>query len=126
MTTKQTRNRATRKATRTLFGQDLMAAMQEVVAIERGTAKPARVIRVPLTARKTTASPAPHFDAAHIKHVRAKLKLSQPVFAKALNVSSGTVRAWEQGVTTPSGPALRLLEIAEREPRVVLGAVHAR
>lgn len=126
MTTKQTRKRSTRKTARPSFGRDLIEAMQEVVAIERGTATPARVIKVPLTARKATAAPAPDFDAAHIRQVRAKLKLSQPVFAKALNVSSGTVRAWEQGATTPSGPALRLLEIAEREPRVVLGAVHAR
>ena len=121
MTTKQTWKQAP-----TSFGQNLIEAMQEVVAIERGRAKPARVIRVPLTARKATATPAPQFDAVHIKQVRAKLKLSQPVFARALNVSPGTVRAWEQGATTPSGLALRLLEIAEREPRVVLGSVQVR
>ena len=126
MTTKRTRKRSTEKAVGVSFGRDLIDAMQEVVAIERGKATPARVIKVSLTARKATATPAPHFNAAHVKHVRSKLKLSQPVFAKALNVSPGTVRAWEQGATTPSGPALRLLEIAEREPRVVLGAVHVR
>jgi putative transcriptional regulator len=102
------------------FVQNLLETMEEVVAIERGRAKSAQVIRVSLTTRKTTAMPAPHFDAMHIKQVRTKLKLSQPVFARALNVNPGTVRASEQGATTPSDPALRLLKIAERDPRVVL------
>ena len=67
MTTKQTRKRSPKKQATTSFGQDLIEAMQEVVAIERGHAKPARRIRVPLTARKATATPALQFDAVHIK-----------------------------------------------------------
>jgi DNA-binding transcriptional regulator YiaG len=42
-----------------------------------------------------------------------------------LNVSPATVRAWEQGVRVPDGPSLRLLEIAERQPAVLLAQVRS-
>jgi len=41
------------------------------------------------------------------------------VFADVLNVSKSTVAAWEQGHRTPTGPTLRLLELAESEPEVL-------
>jgi len=40
-----------------------------------------------------------------------------------LNVSGSTVRAWEQGAREPEGPTLRLLEIAEKNPAVLVDAV---
>jgi putative transcriptional regulator len=49
--------------------------------------------------------------------------LSQAVFASALNVSRETVRAWEQGKRAPAGATLRPLEVAERNPEVLLDAV---
>jgi putative transcriptional regulator len=49
--------------------------------------------------------------------------LSQAVFADALNVSRETVRAWEQGKREPGGATLRLLEVAERHPEVIMDAV---
>lgn len=107
-------------------GERIIQGLREAVAFERGDLTGLRVTEVPVTARRATATPAPTFDAAHVKQVRANLHLSQPVFARALNVNPGTVRAWEQGTKTPSGPALRLLEIAEREPRVILATVQAR
>ncbi len=55
-----------------------------------------------------------------MRTVRERLGLSQPVFARALNVSLGTVRGWEQGARRPDGPTQRLLEVAERHPEAVL------
>ena len=52
--------------------------------------------------------------------MRQRLKLSQTMFARALNVSPKTVQAWEQGVRTPSDAALKLLAIAEKHPEVLL------
>ncbi len=49
--------------------------------------------------------------------------LSQAVFARVLNASSDTVKAWEQGKRQPDGMALTLLEIAERHPKVLLSRV---
>lgn len=41
--------------------------------------------------------------------------ISQPVFARYLNVSKGLVSDWERGVKRPSGPALRLLTVVRNK-----------
>ena len=51
-----------------------------------------------------------------ITKIRKRFKMSQPVFAKLLNVSKQTVQAWEQGRTEPSGISMRVLELASKEP----------
>jgi putative transcriptional regulator len=45
--------------------------------------------------------------------------LTQEEFADALGISIHTLRNWEQGRRTPEGPALALLRIAARHPRVL-------
>ena len=45
--------------------------------------------------------------------------LTQDQFARALAISVHTLRNWEQGRRTPEGPALALLRIAARHPRVL-------
>jgi putative transcriptional regulator len=45
--------------------------------------------------------------------------LSQETFAVALGISVHTLRNWEQGRRMPEGPALALLRIAARHPRVL-------
>jgi putative transcriptional regulator len=57
--------------------------------------------------------------------VRESVGLSQPIFAKALNVSVGTVRGWEQGARIPDGPSRRLLEVVERHPKAILESVRS-
>lgn len=57
--------------------------------------------------------PAHQMTPHQIKKIRLKGKVSQPVFAKFLNVSPSTVKKWETGEKTPSGAALRLLNIVE-------------
>lgn len=46
-----------------------------------------------------------------IKAIRAREHMSQPVFARYLNVSKNLVSDWERGVKKPGGPALRLLTV---------------
>ena len=48
--------------------------------------------------------------------IRAKLDLTQVAFARALDVPVATIRDWEQGRRRPSGPALTLLRLLERDP----------
>lgn len=48
-----------------------------------------------------------------IKALRERENVSQPVFALYLSVSRNTISDWERGVKNPSGPALRLLHIAQ-------------
>lgn len=50
---------------------------------------------------------------SQIKKLRLREKVSQPVFAKYLNVSASTAKKWETGEKSPSGTALRLLQIIQ-------------
>ena len=45
--------------------------------------------------------------------------LMQEEFAQALGISVHTLRNWEQGRRSPDGPALALLRVAARHPRVL-------
>jgi putative transcriptional regulator len=51
--------------------------------------------------------------------LRRFIGLSQDMFARALGISVHTLRNWEQGRRMPEGPALALLRIAARHPRVL-------
>ena len=50
-----------------------------------------------------------------IRAIREREHLSQPVFARYLNVSKGLVSDWERGVKKPGGPALRLLTVIQKK-----------
>ena len=51
----------------------------------------------------------------NIKAIRENQHVSQPVFARYLNVSSNLVSEWERGTKRPGGPALRLLSLVSRK-----------
>ena len=54
-------------------------------------------------------------SADEIKAIREAQHVSQPVFARYLNVSKNLVSDWERGKKRPGGPALRLLSIIQRK-----------
>lgn len=89
-----------------LFG-DLVAGIEEAGAYLRGEASEARV--------GFAGEPDP-------REIRERLHLTQEEFAAALCISVGTLRNWEQGRREPSGPAMRLLQIAAKHPEVILEA----
>jgi putative transcriptional regulator len=51
--------------------------------------------------------------------LRRFVGLTQQAFADALGISVHTLRNWEQGRRTPEGPALALLRIAARHPKII-------
>ncbi len=51
--------------------------------------------------------------------LRRFVGLTQAAFAEALGISVHTLRNWEQGRRKPEGPALALLRIAARHPKIV-------
>lgn len=106
------------------LGQRLIGSAREALQIERGETEPARITRY--TAAGTEVEPPPRYVSERIKEIRDDMALSQSVFAAALNVSPETVRAWEQGKRDPDGPTLRLLEVAEQHPEVLLKKVRLR
>ena len=54
------------------------------------------------------------YSPEQIKALRFKNGLSQPVFARYLNVSDKLVKKWEQGNSSPRGPALKMLTLADK------------
>lgn len=58
-------------------------------------------------------------SAKEIQKIREGIKLSQSVFAKVLNVSSSSVKQWEQGKRTPNGSTKVLLELLKKNPTIL-------
>ena len=54
-----------------------------------------------------------------IAALRKFVGLTQAEFAQAMEISVHTLRNWEQGRRKPEGPALALLRIAARHPRII-------
>jgi len=59
--------------------------------------------------------PAPPLKPEEIRAIREAERVSQPVFARYLNVSKNLVSDWERGTKRPGGPALRLLSVVKRK-----------
>jgi DNA-binding transcriptional regulator YiaG len=61
-----------------------------------------------------------HFESGEdISALRRFVGLSQTEFARAMGISVHTLRNWEQGRRKPDGPAIALLRIAARHPRII-------
>jgi putative transcriptional regulator len=59
--------------------------------------------------------PVPEYSKTKIRALRDRHKLSQAVLAAVLNTSVSTVRQWEIGEKSPSGPSLKLLNLLDRK-----------
>ncbi len=89
----------------------LIKGLKEAVAHEQGQ------INLKTSQVKIPENP-PIFNKEKVKAVREQLNVSQPIFAKILGVSDDTVKAWERGANTPSGSSARLIQIADKDPKV--------
>jgi len=87
---------------------ELVESMTEAGEIARGERAPSREFRIKET---------------DVKRIRKASGLSQAKFARLIHVEIGTLRNWEQGRRTPTGPAQVLLRAIERDPRAVLRAI---
>jgi putative transcriptional regulator len=92
---------------------DLKNSLKEAIAFEQG--------KLDL---RTTAfeipEPPPSLSKKKIKVLREDvLGVSQPLFARILGVSPAAVKAWEQGAKKPSGTARRLMQLFERDPKIL-------
>lgn len=94
---------------------DLVASVESVRDHLAGRRKaPLRVTQI------KAPKPAPALTPAQVRALRSRLKVSQSVFAAMLNVPPVTAISWEKGRRSPSGAALRLLEIARKHPAVLV------
>lgn len=83
---------------------ELIESMQQAVEISRGERKPARVTS---------------FSLPDVKAIRARAGMKQDEFAQAVGVSPSLVQSWEQNKRFPSGAALKLLRVVERDPAML-------
>jgi putative transcriptional regulator len=90
------------------FFDELLGSVQEMDEILRGERQASRVF---------------HVDPLAIKELREMTGLSQAKFALLLDVDVGTLRNWEQGRRTPTGPARALLRAIRKDPQHVLAAL---
>ncbi len=91
-----------------MFFTGLLESVTQMDEIVRGKREPSRQIQI---------------DAAGVKAIRKVTGLSQPKFAKILDVDVGTLRNWEQGRQEPTGPARALLRAIKKDPKNVLKAL---
>ncbi|WP_105633255.1 NadS family protein [Cronobacter dublinensis] len=90
-----------------LFEQ-LTASMRQMNEIDEGSRGPSRTFTI---------------DALKIKEIRQASGLSQTKFASLIAVSVDTLRNWEQGRRSPTGPARALLRAIARDPQHVIPAL---
>lgn len=81
---------------------DLLQSAREMVAIEKG--------EIPLSAVKTHIIEIPN-----VKDLRSDLHLTQEELSKAVGVSTALVQSWEAKRRFPSGAALKILRLLEKD-----------
>lgn len=69
------------------------------------------------------ASPELPVRGEEVREIRYKLKQSQSEFAMMIGVSLATLQGWEEGRHQPDGPALALLRVAAKSPKLVAKAL---
>jgi putative transcriptional regulator len=85
---------------------ETMEALHEVGAVDRQTMR---------EFDETCLTPIEVMLPEQIKALRMREHISQPVFARYLNVSKNLVSDWERGIKRPGGPALRLLTVIQHK-----------
>jgi putative transcriptional regulator len=60
-------------------------------------------------------TPVQELSPEEIRALREREHMSQPVFARYLNVSKNLISDWERGTKKPGGPALRLLTVVKNK-----------
>ena len=90
----------------------ILQGAKEALAFVKGEADPKDYrIHVP-----------PEIDVAKL---RRKLGLSQAEFSRRFGFNAASVKDWEQGRASPTGPIRAYLKVIEREPQAVERALTA-
>ena len=86
------------------FYDDLSLSLNQALAIAKGEAEPSRQFS---------------YDMPDIKLIRGKTGLSQQQFADKLNISLRTLQNWEQGNRNPTGAAITLMCLLDKQPNLI-------
>ncbi len=95
---------------RTRTGQEIEAALEEVLSHVRGEVDlPCRIVDDPAAER--------------ILALRQRMRLSRKKFADRFGLDARAVQDWEQGRRVPDRAARVLLTVIERDPEAVVRAL---
>jgi len=83
---------------------ELVESVREGGAILRGEVAPSRTFEV---------------EIPQVEQIRKTHDLSQPELAALLGISVDTLKSWERGRRTPTGPARILLQVVAKHPEIV-------
>lgn len=88
------------------IGKDIIAGLKEAIAYSNGDTSQGwqSTYDVPVV---------------DIRALRARLGMTQDVFADTFGFSVGSVRNWEQGIRRPERAARLLLAVIEKDPGLV-------
>ncbi len=86
------------------FYDDLSTSLNQALAIAKGEAEPSRKFS---------------YEIPDIKLIRTKTGLSQQQFADKLNISPRTLQNWEQGTRNPTGAAVTLMRLLDKQPDLI-------
>ncbi|MGK0706269.1 NadS family protein [Yokenella regensburgei] len=86
----------------------LQSSIEQMNDIATGKREPSRTFQI---------------DALKIKEIRNASGLSQAKFASLISVNVDTLRNWEQGRRSPTGPAQALLRAIANDPVHVIPAL---
>lgn len=91
----------------------LIKGLKEALEFEKGEK------RLKTTFRELP-DPAPDFSPSKIRKIRKGIfSMTQEDFAIVLNITTSTLRSWEQGTRKPSDSALRLLQLLILNPDII-------
>jgi putative transcriptional regulator len=76
-----------------------------------------------MKAQPVAVSPADIVRGDDVRQIRYKLGQSQTEFATMIGVTVPTLQGWEEGKRLPDGPALALLRVAAKNPKIVARAL---
>ncbi|MBI9018149.1 MAG: helix-turn-helix domain-containing protein [Phycisphaerae bacterium] len=109
---------ATKKTKKTVVDNWCDSIDQAVELLESGKTLHFDKVKLP--------SPPKELPGKDVAVIRQKLNLSQTLFAALLNISVKTVRAWEQGISSPSGGMLKFLRVIEKKPDLLLDGLELK
>ena len=85
----------------------------------------ANALADPDSAPETEEEIAAMWGGDYLKGLRSRLNMTQEEFSQRFRIPLGTLRDWEQGVSSPDASARTLLRVIAREPEAVLCALSA-
>ncbi len=83
----------------------------------------ANALADPDSAPETEEEIAAMWGGDYLKSLRARLDMTQEEFSRQFRIPLGTLRDWEQGVSSPNQTARTLIRVIAREPEAALRAL---